>query len=82
MLTKENFLRLIDCCTALEFLDVAIYKTFGGSIGQSDYHDVFKVYDVLTSESRFRISRDGLDSIVEILRNTDLTTEEKYDEMK
>ena len=82
MLTKENFIRLIDCCTALEYLDDTIYKAFGGSIGQSDFHDVFKVYDVLKSESRFKSSRDGMDSIVEILRNTALTTEEKYNKMK
>ena len=78
MMTKTNYKRLIQCCTALEYLDDAIRKAFSGSIGQSEFEDVFLVYDVLQSESHLKDSKEGLDPIISILRDTSLSTEEKY----
>ena len=58
------------------------FKAFGGSIGQAEFENVFLVYDVLLSESRFRGAKDGMNFIMEILRNTSLMSEEKYNLLK
>ena len=75
-------MKLIRVCVALEFLDDGISRIFGNGIEQSDFSDVLYIHDILLDESRFRDSRDGMDQMVEILRNEELTTEEQYKLLK